>query len=300
MAKDKQPLKGQPSYTRVPKSMRIAASTVQKISIKKASRLAWNLFLTPYAFKIPSREIPFEARFGEAQFLKHSTGHLFPVYSIGQGPKNMVLVHGWSGRFTQFATIISTLEKLHPNLLDEFTIIGFNAVAHRGAQGKKAMMPYFAECIALIADNFGPIHTIIAHSLGANASLYANQRLQIPLERQILIAPPGLISDMVRLFCQMIGFNADVQEALINHIKQTHGDDFDLQSAPELAKSNTVPTLVFHDTEDQDTPIALGRKVGQHMANGTYVETTGLGHRRILHDPSTAKQIAEFIFNSNQ
>jgi pimeloyl-ACP methyl ester carboxylesterase len=70
-----------------------------------------------------------------------------------------------------------------------------------------------------------------------------------------------------------------------------------LFSAPELAPNNKIPTLVFHDLHDRDTPIALGREVGEKMANGTYVETSGLGHRRVLRDKKVLEHIANWAFN---
>ena len=89
-----------------------------------------------YTLSIPdSKKIPFEQRFSGPEFYTHYNGKKYPVYSLGQGSKNILLVHGWAGRFTQFNAIISHLEKEYPNLLEEYTITGFNAVAHRGAQG---------------------------------------------------------------------------------------------------------------------------------------------------------------------
>lgn len=102
---------------------------------------------------------------------------------------------------------------------------------------------------------------------------------------------------MVDIFCEVIGFNKKVHAQIVRNLKAKFGEDFDLFSAPELAPTNTIPTLVFHDLNDKDTPIALGREVGEKMANGTYIETTGLGHRRILRDQKVIDQILNWAFN---
>ena len=44
-------------------------------------------------------------------------------------------------------------------------------------------------------------------------------------------------------------------------------------------------------------PYSLGREVGEKMANGTYIETSGLGHRRILRDSKVIEQIMKWSFN---
>ena len=280
---------------KIPAWMRAFAALTQAISTKLAARLAWSWFLTPYPFPIPKREIPWEEKFGTPTLTEHPTGQTYPIYTLGSGTKSIVLVHGWAGRFTQFHALLAHLEATIPDLYTQYTLIGFNAPAHRGASGKRTMMPHFAQCLEQIATTHGPIHTVIAHSLGCNATLFAAQEYNVPIEKQILYAPPGLISAMAHLFCDIMGFNSKVKQGLVNYVKTIHGDNFDDYSAPALAKTNTVPTLVFHDLNDTDTPIELGRMVGHHIQNGTYIETEGLGHRRILRDPEVLKASTDFL-----
>ena len=282
-----------------PKAMSVYASFSQSISTVWAAKIAWKWFLTPYPFKIPKRELPFEARFGTPELFTHENGLKFPVYRLGTGTNHLLLVHGWAGRFSQFHMLIDFMEQKYPDLLKEYTLTGFNAVAHRGAQGKRTMMPEIGTCIAQITSRYGPADQLIAHSIGSNAALHASDQSGAEIHRQVLISPPGRISDMVRIFCSALGFNAKVKARIVANLKQDFGEDFDSFSAPELAPKNKKPTLVIHDTDDRDTPIALGREVGQNMNNGTYIETSGLGHRRILRDPKLAAQIYTWCFNES-
>ncbi len=282
-----------------PKAMSVYASFSQSISTVWAAKIAWKWFLTPYPFRIPKRELPFEARCGTPELFTHENGLKFPVYRLGIGTNHLLLVHGWAGRFSQFHMLIDFMEQKYPDLLKEYTLTGFNAVAHRGAQGKRTMMPEIGTCIAQITSRYGPADLLIAHSIGCNAALHASDQSGAEIHRQVLISPPGRISDMVRIFCSALGFNAKVKARIVANLKQDFGEDFDSFSAPELAPKNKKPTLVIHDTDDRDTPIALGREVGQNMNNGTYIETSGLGHRRILRDPKLAAQIYTWCFNES-
>ena len=295
--KEKQPVPKEKASFSPPKALRRVAKITQTISTRWAANIAWRWFLTPYPFKIPKRELPFEQRFGSPTLLRHENGKRYPMYQLGTGPKNIVLIHGWAGRFSQFAELIGHLESHNPSLLEQYTITGFNALAHRGAEGKRTLMPEVAACIQQISQKLGHIDLAIAHSLGANATMYAHQSLGASIERQILIAPPGRISAMVDIFCSLMGFNKKVHTQIIKNLKAKFGEDFDLFSAPELAPSNTIATLIFHDVHDKDTPIALGREVGEKMAHGKYIETAGLGHRRILRDKEVLDTIAHWIFN---
>lgn len=297
MAKESQPQeKKEQSFVRIPKSMTATAKVTQAVSSPLAAKMAWNWFLTPYPFKIPKREVAMEERFGTPILLKHPKGEHYPVYQIGDGPKHLLLVHGWAGRFTQFHALVDALEEANPDLLSQYSITGYNAVAHRGATGKTTMMPEIGECIHQISEEIGPIDVLVAHSIGCNAALYARHELGTEIRKQVLISPPGRISEMVGIFCQLVGFNTKVMGKIIENLKTTHGEDFDGYSAVELAKTNDIPTLVFHDTDDHDTPVELGRAVGEAMAHGRYIETTGLGHRRILRDPEVLKNVITFIF----
>lgn len=282
----------------VPSIMRRTAQLSQRISIALAAKIAWRWFLTPYPFKIPNRERPMEERFGTPELFTHPRGLTYPVYTLGTGPKHILFVHGWGGRFTQFTALLDHCEAQNPHFLEEYTLIGFNALAHRGAQGKRTMMPEFGECIQQIQQRYGTFHSIIAHSLGCNAALYAQMEFGTKADHQILIAPPGLISGMVGLFCDAVGFNVKVHGRIIANLKKIHGEDFDSFSAPGLAACNTIPALVFHDLNDNDTPIAMGRSVGENLTHGTFIETKGLGHRRILRDPHVLSQIYSFIFTA--
>ena len=189
------------------------------------------------------------------------------------------------------------MEAQYPDLLKEYTITGFNGVSHRGAEGKRTLMPEIASCIVQVAQHLGEVDLALAHSLGCGATMYAVQNLGAPIKRQVLIAPPGRISAMVGLFCDTIGFNRSVHARIVKNMKAKYGEDFDMFSPPELAPFNKIPALVFHDVDDRDTPISLGREVGEKMANGTYIETSGLGHRRILRDSKVIEQIMKWSFN---
>ena len=290
------PQQPQTPVLKIPAWMRLIANLTQTLSTPLASRLAWRWFLTPYPFPIPKREQPWEEKFTKTLH-KHPSGHTYPIYTHGTGPKNILLIHGWAGRFSQFHALLAHLEATLPNLYENYTLIGFNAPAHRSATGKRTMMPHFAQCIEHISNTHGPIHTAIAHSLGCNATLFAAQEYQVPITQQILYAPPGLISQMAHLFCDIMGFNAKVKQGLVDYVKGIHGDNFDDYSAPSLAKTNTIPTLVFHDLNDNDTPIELGRLVGHNIQNGRYIETEGLGHRRILRDPQVLQTSTRFLLH---
>ena len=53
--------------------------------------------------------------------------------------------------------------------------------------------------------------------------------------------------------------------------------------------------LIIHDENDQDVPIVNAEELAQHWPQAELVKTNGLGHRRILRDPSVIKKMLAFI-----
>jgi len=53
--------------------------------------------------------------------------------------------------------------------------------------------------------------------------------------------------------------------------------------------------LVIHDREDRETSWQDGADVAASWPGATLITTTGLGHNRILRDPSVIDAIADFV-----
>ena len=62
-----------------------------------------------------------------------------------------------------------------------------------------------------------------------------------------------------------------------------------------LAAGQSAPLLVIHDQDDRDVPFQHGAAVAAGWPGARLVETTGLGHRRILRDARVVAQAVSFI-----
>ncbi|HCP41393.1 MAG TPA: hypothetical protein DIT65_06320, partial [Cryomorphaceae bacterium] len=86
--KDQQSTPQEPLSFAPPRAMTRMAKTIQFFSTRWAAKIAWRWFLTPYPFKMPKREVPFEQRFGSPTMFTHENGNRYPVYQLGNGAKN--------------------------------------------------------------------------------------------------------------------------------------------------------------------------------------------------------------------
>ena len=93
-------------------------------------------------------------------------GKKMQCYSWGTGPL-VLLVHGWAGRPTQFRKIISALTAAG------FRVVGFDGPAHGKSAGTSTNIDEFEDVIKTLYVQVGEPESIIAHSFGGGAVLYA-------------------------------------------------------------------------------------------------------------------------------
>lgn len=221
-------------------------------------------------------------------------GRRIQVYQWGPETAPTVLCcHGWwshAGRFVALA---------RPLLDAGLRVAAFDAPGHGRSSGWRASMPEFARTIAVVADNVGSIHCTIGHSLGGAASLYALSR-GLESRRAVAIAAPSNLAVWADRFRDALALServdARMRERLSNRL------DF---AWSELEMSRVVPTLsvpglVIHDVDDADVPFVDGRQLAEKWPGAEMVETSGLGHRRILRDPAVIRRVAEFVLASGQ
>jgi hypothetical protein len=60
--------------------------------------------------------------------------------------------------------------------------------------------------------------------------------------------------------------------------------------------ADPVPLLVVHDRDDRETSVAHSTGfVAAWAGPATMISTEGLGHRRLLSDPSVVRDVANFV-----
>ncbi len=236
-----------------------------------------------------------------------ATAHgTLPVWQIGRGP-SVLLVHGWNGHGSQLAPLVEPLvESGH-------RVVWFDAPGHGEAPGSQSSMVHFADAIEEIIDwvrpVFGPLAGIVTHSMGGPAAVLAMSRFRargelafereladtgIPARRFVLIAPPIDVGDFIRGFSRMTALGEQAETLLRRRIERRFGPIEHLY-APALARGIAAPALVIHDVQDREVPVSRGRELARAWPGARLVETSGLGHVRILRDPAVVRTAVEFV-----
>jgi len=275
---------------KIPKPFIITAKILQATSPKLAARFAMKVFTTPIKFKLPKREEEMDRKSRQEQVLIPSIKKSINVYHLGDSPKKVLLVHGWSGRGTQLVSIADKLVKCG------YSTISFDAPAHGKSSGKTSDMTEFIASILELEKIHGPFEFAIGHSLGAMAVLNAVKQ-GLKVKRAVIIGSGDIIRDIMVDFTQKLGMNIAIGELMIKMFEKKFGETINNYSAYIAAKDVHIPVLVFHDENDADVPVSAAHHIFKNLNDARLVITQGLGHRKILGDKAVIKQITDFLLS---
>lgn len=252
-----------------------------------ASSYAERLFLTARRHARPAWEQQALATADERFTIPHD-GKLLPAWRWGAGRQTVLLVHGWEGRGSQMAAFVEPLVERG------FSVVTFDVPGHGDAPPGLASVVDHARALASVGAALGPLHAVIAHSVGGAASLFA-RRLGFDAERFALVAPPTSPARFAAGFGAMMGLSPELLSAMVARLERRYGFSMaELLVVPDAARL-TKPLLVVHDLADRVVDFEDGASIAKAAPAGRLVTTDGLGHSRILRAPEVLAEIVPFV-----
>ena len=195
---------------------------------------------------------------------------------------------GAAGQASSFR-LIETLEK------EGYHIYSIEAPAHGDSIYKQTDMLEFVQAIEWTLEKFGPINTAIGHSLGGVALFNAHDRGNGAFREIITIGSPANIRGVTKDFCEVVNAGPRVAEGIIESIQKSFNLKVEDASTDTLANKWNPRGLIFHDEDDADVDVENARKLAEAWPAAELYISTGLGHRRILSEPSVHEAILNFI-----
>ncbi|MFN4299425.1 MAG: alpha/beta fold hydrolase [Thermaurantimonas sp.] len=274
-----------PSF-KVPKWIPITIRMLEKFSPNLALKLALKIFFRPIPFNTP----PVERKWQHKALQKTLyVGNMpFTVYRWGKKGPKVLLVHGWSGRGTQFYKLIKKLLK------QGYQAFAVDAPGHGRYPAKKTDLLKFIQAVETVHSEYGPFYALVGHSLGGVAISNAIMR-GVPAQKLVVIGSPALISNTVKDFCVRIGVSKKIEDALMKKLKEIYGDNIQQYSLAEVVTKLSIPGLIVHDTDDEDVNYSEAQIVHQNWPGSRLLTTSGLGHRKVLRDKHVNKKIIRFL-----
>jgi pimeloyl-ACP methyl ester carboxylesterase len=270
---------------RVLAPVKLLAGVTGRLAPGLAARIAESMFLRPPQGKAPPRERAWIASGRRLRF--RSGGRRLSGWVVGDGPR-VLLVHGWGGRGSQLGAFVAPL-------VDRgFEVVGFDAPGHGDSDGRRSSVPEMAVAVGDVALELGPLHAVVAHSLGTTATTIALAR-GTSIGRCVFVAPPTELPYFTRGFCELLGFGAGTARKMQQRVERRFGVRFDELQASRLAGDIHKPLLIVHDRDDGEVPLAHAEELARAWRDARLVTTRGLGHRAILLDPQIVRYAADFV-----
>ena len=272
---------------------RLRLAVTSAFAPSAAIDLAARIFATPPRFAPPNAELEALAK-GRRFAISSGTGRI-AAWRYGDATKPaIVLSHGWGGRGAQ-------LREFVPALVDAgYQVVLFDHIGHGASDGAESTIVHFMRgidaVVAGIESDGARLVGMIGHSLGAAAVTAWLNESRRDL-RIVLVAPPTSVARYSGFFARRLGIPERIRSGMQQRIEARLGYRWESFELPGSVASIRAQALIVHDRDDRDVSIASGLALARAWRGARFIETKGLGHRRILRDPAVVADAVDFIKN---
>jgi pimeloyl-ACP methyl ester carboxylesterase len=264
-------------------TIRSANRVLDLIAPTVSARFARKLLMTPRRRRLRDWERAALARARRVTFRFGLSG----LHWGSSGPI-VLMLHGWEGRPTQFAGFVE------PLLAAGRQVIALDAPAHGRSPGHEAHPVAFTEALLEAASELKGVESVIGHSMGGAAALYA-RHLGLPVERIVTVAAPAAMRLVLNRFADWIALGKSARERFIEIVDRHVGVDSDELDVARLGAKVGVPGLVVHDHDDGEVPYADAELLLAGWPDARLHSTRGLGHNKVLGDPGVIAAAIAFL-----
>ncbi|MFJ7144318.1 MAG: alpha/beta fold hydrolase [Pseudomonas protegens] len=238
------------------------------------------LFMTPRELPPREWELPLLER-AERLTLRFGLSAL----RWGQGP-TVLLMHGWEGRPTQFASMIEAL------VAAGYTAVALDGPAHGRSPGDEANVVLFARAMLEAAAELPPLRAVIGHSMGGASAMLAVQ-LGLRTETLVSIAAPARILGVLRGFARYMRLPPRARSAFIRQVEK----DVGMRAATlDVAQYQLeMPGLIIHAEDDRFVPVKESELIHQAWFDSRLLRLSEGGHQRVLADPRVIDAVMTLV-----
>jgi pimeloyl-ACP methyl ester carboxylesterase len=273
-------------------AIRLLLNGTSRVAPGLAGRQALFFFRFPFGrASIRPPELPVHQRAETEQLI--IDGKKVIVYRWGNGERPVLLLHGWQSRASRFSEFVEALQGLG------LTPISFDAPGNGDSGGRTTTLLEYEEIIGRLQARYGVFESVVGHSFGVLSAFYA-LRNGLQTKSFVALAGPGDFGFLVDGFCAQLGLNSRVKAGLRRRLENDFfGDGIDLWSrfdARGFTADVVLPILLIHDRQDDTVPFTQAELLkAAYGPQLELVETTGLGHHRLLATPSVIQRALAFV-----
>lgn len=274
----------------------------RRIARHTAVRLISNLF-PEYFGRIGARQFPTPRPISRVQrwplafdgFARRTLdvqSEKIPLWLKGTGPR-VLLVHGWESDHYSMGAFVEPLLALG------YSVATLDLPAHGLATGRQAPLTLMAKAIAAVGAEVGPLHAVIAHSIGGAMTVLAMEEHGLQAARLALIGAPQAAGHQAFSQGRANGLSERALNRMAGQIHQALGAPLErFRTDHGLARLGTSVMLVH---AEDDTVVSID--AAHQNAAACQAKTLWLdqgGHNRPLADPRVIQAITGFLKTGNR
>ncbi|HEY7408649.1 MAG TPA: alpha/beta fold hydrolase [Gemmatimonadaceae bacterium] len=264
--------------------LRAYFAALARTAPRAAERQAALLFCLPR--RRAHRDVPMIPDGARAETVAVGTKRL-AAWTWGTGPR-VLLAHGWEGTARDLVPIATALAR------QGRSVTVFDMPAHGHSTGRTTTLAEMTDALRAVARATGTPDAVVGHSLGAAAAVLA-LRDGLGASAAALLAPVAEPTLFLRRLAELLALSERRYEGLVAEIERRAGRDMHTFDGATAARALTTRALILHDPADRQVPFSHAEAIATAWPGASLHAVAGLGHRRVLYDPSAIARIAEHI-----
>jgi pimeloyl-ACP methyl ester carboxylesterase len=215
------------------------------------------------------------------------------------GAASVLMVHGWTGEASFMSAFAEQFRRRG------FRVVLFDFPAHGRSAGRHTNLIACAHATRDIAEELGPVHFVVAHSLGGLAALLAGgggppMPRAYPFRAFVLVSMPNRFADVTRAFGERLRLRPAAQRNYEHRLEQlAHRSIAEFTGANLLAATGR-PALLMHARDDREVSFANAEQIAGQGLPAKLVGFDGLGHRKILYAPPVVRCASTYLLRVQQ
>ncbi|MCL1126986.1 hypothetical protein [Shewanella surugensis] len=114
-------------------------------------------------------------------------------------------------------------------------------------------------------------------------------------ERYVLLGAPSAPLPIMNIMQNILKMSPEAIAICQDKIAKQIGLTWEQQLQGKIYASTEDPLLLVYDNQDKEVPLFHAEKIQQIWENSILIQTTGLGHRKLIWDPNVIQSVISFI-----